>query len=87
MGHPTEAKITDRLLVAVAEAGRPLWTRIEVNPGDSQRRAVALLNEEQARELHFRLSRIVAFLDKEDEDDAVRARADAMRRANSTPNR
>lgn len=80
MGHPNAAKIGQRLLVAVAEAGHPLWTRIDIDPG-SERNATALLNHEEARELHFRLGRIVAFLDKEDEDSAVRARAEHLRQA------
>ena len=54
------AKTIGRLTIAVDECGSPRWTRIT----DDQRNHVAILNEEEAHDLHYALSRIVKHLSK-----------------------
>lgn len=56
MSRPDNKTIGD-LRISVDGQGWPRWTRITVSGG------TVILNEEQAHDLHYALSRIVQFLD------------------------
>jgi hypothetical protein len=59
MGHPKPKSIGD-MSISVDMNGYPRWTRINVTNGE---RGSFIFDEEQAHDLHYALSRIVAFLD------------------------
>ena len=58
MGHPTEKQIGS-VSVAVDYNGWPRWTRFKHKNGTWG----PIFNEEETRDLHYALTRIIAFLD------------------------
>jgi hypothetical protein len=56
MDHPT-AKHIGQMTVTVDSAGWPYWTRLVTHEG------TITLDHEEARDLHYAMQRIVAFLD------------------------
>jgi hypothetical protein len=59
MGHPEPKNIGD-VTVSVDYNGWPRWTRLNIRNGE---RGAFIFNEEQARDLHYALTRVVEFLD------------------------
>lgn len=65
----TRSKTIGDLSVSVDYNGYPRWTRF-VGPGIS-----FSFDEEQVRDLHYALSRIISFLERAEKDDEARKTA------------
>jgi hypothetical protein len=68
MTHPKEKTIGGAITVSVDYSGYPRWTRIKDDRGNW----VATLNEEEAHDLHYAMTRIVAFLEDARQVDRLR---------------
>jgi hypothetical protein len=66
MTHPKDKTISN-LNISVDFNGWPRWTRITA----TDRLWVAVLNEEEARDLHYALTRIIAFLEDAKQTDRL----------------
>ena len=67
MNYPQKQKI-DNLAISIDFQGWPRCTRIDADDG----KWVAVLDEENARQLHYALTRIVAFLEDAKITDRLR---------------
>lgn len=73
MTVPTPKTIGD-ITVTVDERGWPFWTRINIPSGLNGVTYGISLNEEQAHDLHYALSRIVEYLDDRKKIDRMEGR-------------
>lgn len=70
MGKPA-TKTIGNLSISVDYNGYPRWTRFSIGNGEQ---GIFILDEEQAHDLHYALSRIVEFLDDAKKTDRINGR-------------